>query len=164
VGQPARGGGQAIPQHDDSLLSDGRFNGVELRAGSELPELVRTTGLEQFNRLAAVNDEFVAIHMDAGAGREAGHAGAIGMGSLQLTYMHSLLREWLGPDGEILALRCRFRAPNASGQRVAARGRIESVRRAAGRVVVELAVWVQAGPSRLADGDATVAIADPADP
>src|SRR5881398_3196658 len=32
--------------------------------GTELPVFVRTTGFHNWNRYAAVNDEFVPIHMD----------------------------------------------------------------------------------------------------
>ena len=44
-----------------------------LGIGDEIPTFVReNTGLHHFNRYAAVNEEFVPIHMDDEAGREAG--------------------------------------------------------------------------------------------
>jgi hypothetical protein len=41
------------------------------KVGDELPPFVRTTGFDNWNRYAAVNDEFVPIHMDDDAGRAA---------------------------------------------------------------------------------------------
>ena len=64
--------------------------------GEELPVFTRTTGFPVWNRFAAVNDEFVPIHMDDTAGQAAGMPGAFGMGNLQLAYLHNLVREWLG--------------------------------------------------------------------
>ena len=58
--------------------------------GTELPPFVRTTGFHNWNRYAAVNDEFVPIHMDDEAGRAQGFAGAFGMGNLMWSYLHSL--------------------------------------------------------------------------
>ena len=46
--------------------------------GTEVPEYARTTDLANWNRYAAVNDEFVPIHMDDDAGRAAGFPSAFG--------------------------------------------------------------------------------------
>lgn len=97
--------------------------------GDELPHFVRTTGLENWNRYAAVNDEFVSIHMDDEAGRAAGFDGAFGMGNLQWSYLHNVLRSWLGPEARIVSLECQFRSPNVKGATVTARGSVREVTR-----------------------------------
>ncbi|MDQ1178580.1 MaoC/PaaZ C-terminal domain-containing protein [Rhodococcus sp. SORGH_AS_0301] len=109
--------------------------------GAVLPGFVRDTGLAVWGRYAAVNDEFVPIHMDNEAGRAAGMPGAFGMGNLQISYMHCLLRDWLGPMGRIQSVSARFRKPNLAG-RVTAAGVVTEVRgEADGQVVtVELTV------------------------
>ncbi len=65
----------------------------ELTVGTEIPVFQRATGLQNWNRYAAVNDEFVDIHMDDEAGRAAGFPTAFGMGNLQWSYLHSMLRQ-----------------------------------------------------------------------
>ncbi len=127
--------------------------------GDELAPFRRQTGLENWNRYAAVNDEFVPIHMDDEAGRAAGYPSAFGMGNLQWAYIHNLLRQWLGDAGRILSVSCQFRAPNVKGQTVTARGVVTSVRHEDGARVVDLEVWTedQAG-NRLAPGSASVAL------
>lgn len=127
--------------------------------GEELPVFTRTTGFPAWNRFAAVNDEFVPIHMDDDAGRAAGMPGAFGMGNLQLAYLHNLVREWLSERGRILRMQCRFRAVNNKGQQVTARGRVTSVQRQTEGLVVELEVWTedQEG-NQLAPGSCTVLI------
>lgn len=85
---------------------------MDLTPGAELPAIVRKTGFAHWNRFAAVNDEFVPIHMDDAAGREAGFPSAIGMGNLIWSYFHGLLRDWMGPDGRIETIGVRYWEPN----------------------------------------------------
>jgi acyl dehydratase len=114
-----------------------------VRVGDELPPFQRKTGFAIWNRYAAVNDEFVPIHMDDGAGREAGLPGAIGMGNLQFSYLHNVVREWMGDAGRILSMSCQFRAPNLRDQVVSACGRVTDVESSADGLAVTLEVWTQ---------------------
>jgi acyl dehydratase len=135
----------------------------DVKVGDQLPIFQRTTGFHHWNRFAAVNDEFVPIHMDDEAGRAAGYPSAFGMGNLQWAYLHDLLRQWLGDDGRILSVACEFRAANVQGQVVTARGSVTAVRDEGDELIVDLDVWTeeQSG-TKLAPGRATVAIARPA--
>ena len=74
---------------------------MNLMPGAELPALVRKTDFPHWNRFAAVNDEFVPIHMDDEHGRTAGFPSAIGMGNLVWSYFHRMLRDLIGPEGRI---------------------------------------------------------------
>ena len=133
--------------------------------GQELPTLTWTTGLENWNRYAAVNDEFVAIHMEDAAGQAAGYPGAFGMGNLQWSYLHNLLRAWLDGHpggGRILKLECSFRSPNLKDSTVTAQGRITSVEARDDRLQVGLEVWTEDEKGqKLAPGTATVEVAVP---
>ena len=131
---------------------------MDLVPGHELPVFVRETGFHNWNRFAAVNDEFAIIHMDDEAGREAGYPNAFGMGNLQWAYLHNLLREWLAPEGRIVKMDCQFRGANDKGQTVTARGRITSVSAAGEQMLVELDVWTESEGRPLAVGHATVAV------
>ena len=132
----------------------------DVAPGLELPPLQRQPGLHHWNRYAAVNDEFVDIHMDDGAGQAAGYRSAFGMGNLQWAYLHNLLESWLGEHGRVVALSCQFRGPNVRGQTVTAHGRVCAVEpQPDGEVRVELAVWTDDQEGRqLAPGEATVII------
>jgi acyl dehydratase len=82
---------------------------------SGIPPYVRTTGLANWNRYAAVNDEFIDIHMDDEAARAVGMPGVFGMGNLRIAYLHNLLADWLGDGGDIVDFRCEFRGLNMKG-------------------------------------------------
>jgi len=130
---------------------------AETRAGDELPPFVRTTGLANWNRYAAVNDEFVPIHMDDEAGRAAGYPTAFGMGNLQWAYLHNLVRDWLGEHGAIVSVSCQFRAPNTKGMTVTARGVVTAVREEDGRRLADLDIWTEDDQgTKLAPGSAVV--------
>ena len=125
--------------------------------GAEIPTFARVTGPANWNRFAAVNDEFVAIHMDDEAGRAAGAPGAFGMGNLQWAYLHNMLREWLGDRGRIASLSCQFRELNTKGQTVTSHGRVTEIRTVDLGTLVDLDVWTEDQEQRtLAKGAATV--------
>ena len=133
---------------------------TDIRPGTTVPPFKRTTGFHNWNRFAAVNDEFVDIHMDDGAGQAAGYPGAFGMGNLQWAYIHNMLRDWVGPDGRIVRVACQFRGPNLRNTVVTARGTVTAVRPAAGETLVDLDVWTETeGSGKVAVGTATVAVA-----
>jgi acyl dehydratase len=129
----------------------------DAKVGDELPTLTRTTAFHNWNRYAAVNDEFVPIHMDDEAGRAAGYPTAFGMGNLQWSYLHNVLRGWLGDDGRIVAMGVQFRAPNTKGMTVTAHATVTGIREEAGKKLIDLEVWTddQDG-NKLAPGTATV--------
>ena len=116
---------------------------VAVEPGVAVPPFERTTGFHDWNRYAAVNDEFVDIHMDDGAGQAAGYTGAFGMGNLQWAYMHNMLREWIGGDGRIVRVACQFRGPNLRDTVATAHGTVTAVRRAGDETEVDLDVWTE---------------------
>jgi len=87
------------------------FEDVEV--GQQITPWSRKTDFMNWNRYAAVNDEFVYFHMDDEAGRVAkNEQGAFGMGNLRFTYLLNMLRDWAGDEAEIRQLGCQYRAIN----------------------------------------------------
>jgi acyl dehydratase len=132
---------------------------LDLTVGAEIPSFTRRQDFDVWNRYAAVNDEFVPIHMDDGAGQEAGFPGAIGMGNLSWAYLHNMLRRWLGEGGEIRKISISYRQPNLRQSTVSTHGKITGVSAAAGATLVELDLWVDDDAGRvLMNGQATVVV------
>lgn len=131
-----------------------------LAPGDRLPDFVRTTGLDIWNRYAAVNNEFVPMHMADEAGKRAGYAAAFGMGNLQWAYLHNVVRDWIGCHGRLERISTQFRSPDI-GSQVTAYGTVTEVGEPSsdGRVRVELAVGVRDAEGKdLSIGTATVTI------
>lgn len=136
-----------------------RLQFEDVREGEELPPFVRTTDLMNWNRFAAVFDEFVDFHMDDEAARRRGDKGAIGMGNLRFSYLHSMLRAWLGEDGEIRRLTCQHRGINYKGDTLTCRGRVVGKRIADGERLLDLELWVENQRGERIDvGSATVVL------
>ena len=133
---------------------------MDLSVGTELPPFVRETGLENWNRFAAVMDEFVPHHMDDEAGKKSGMPGAFGMGNLQSSYMHNLIRDWMGENGRIKNFTIQWQNVNLKDTIVSAKGRISSVEEADGGKLVSLDLWTEDNNDRmLATGTAKVLLA-----
>jgi acyl dehydratase len=108
-----------------------------------------------------VNYEFVPIHMDDEAGREAGYPSAFGMGSLQWSYLHSLIYGWVGDRGTIVSIGCQFRNANTKGMTVTGKGKVTAVRDEGGRRLVDVEIWTEdQDGNKLAPGQATVELFD----
>jgi acyl dehydratase len=101
----------------------------DVKVGDEIPAWSRTTDFMSWNRYAAVNDEFVYIHMDDEAGRAAlNEQGAFGMGNLRYTYMLDALRDWIGDEAEIRECGVQFRAINQKNDTLTVSGKVTDVK------------------------------------
>ena len=101
----------------------------DVKVGDEIPAWSRTTDFMNWNRYAAVNDEFVFIHMDDEAGRAAlNEQGAFGMGNLRSAYIVNALQTWIGDEAEVREIGCQFRAINQKNDTLTVSGKITEVK------------------------------------
>lgn len=85
----------------------------DVNVGDDIPSFTRQTDFMHWNRYAAVNDEFVYIHMDDEAGKSAANEqGAFGMGNLRYAYIVNALHAWVGDEGVVREVGCQYRAIN----------------------------------------------------
>ena len=123
--------------------AEARLYVEDVSVGDELPAWSRETGLLNWNRFAAVNDEFYEVHMDDAAARAAENPqGAFGMGMMRFSYLHNLLRSWAGEDADIRELGCRYRAVNQKGDVLRVTGRVTGLRTEDGDHLVDIALDV----------------------
>ena len=101
------------------------YEAVEV--GQLLPTYERRTDLMNWNRFAAVNDEFVHVHMDDEAAKARGEKGVLGMGNLRFAYMHCLLRIWMGDDGLVRRLSIQHRGINFKNDTLTTKGQAMDV-------------------------------------
>jgi len=142
---------------------------TDIAVGDELAPFVRVTDFPEWNRYAAVNDEFIDVHMSADAAHAAGQPDVFGMGNLRIAYAHNLLHDWLDGRGDVAEFGCQFRGLNFRGDELTTWGRVTAVEERGGVrcADVELGVRNQAGDETmpatatvvLFDGDARMPIA-----
>jgi acyl dehydratase len=129
--------------------------------GSPPPPYERTTGFGHWNRYAAVNDEFIDVHMSEEAARKAGQRAVFGMGNLRVGYLHNMLHDWIGPGGDIAAFSCQFRRLNFENDVLTCHGEVGDVTESGGITQIEMAIGVtnQAG-EETTPGTARVVVFD----
>ena len=119
----------------------------DITPGDELPAFERTTDFAHWNRYAAVNDEFIDVHMSSAAAQAAGQPDVFGMGNLRVAYSHNQLHDWLAGRGDIASYSCQFRALNFLGDHLTAHARVAGKEQVGGlqTVTLELGVTNQDG-------------------
>ena len=97
----------------------------DVKVGDDIPTFVKQTDFMHWNRYAAINDEFVYIHMDDEAGKNGGNAqGAFGMGNLRWAYLQNMLRDWMGDEAEVREMSVQYRAINQKHDVLTCTGKI----------------------------------------
>ena len=130
----------------------------DVEIGQELPSFERVTDLMNWNRWAATYDEFVPYHMDDEGAKENGQPAVIGQGRIRVSYLHTLVRKWIGEEGAILTLSAQLRGINFKNDVLTCTGRVTGKRvDDEGRHVVDLEMLMtnQKG-ERVTPGAATV--------
>ncbi|MCY4576664.1 MAG: hypothetical protein OXC55_08755 [Chloroflexi bacterium] len=130
----------------------------DVEVGQELPSFERVTDLMNWNRWAATYDEFVPYHMDDEGAKENGQPAVIGQGRIRVSYLHTLVRKWIGEEGAILTLSAQLRGINFKNDVLTCTGRVTGKRvDDEGRHVVDLEMLMtnQKG-ERVTPGAATV--------
>ena len=115
----------------------------DVREGQEVPTYVRVTDLMNWNRYAAVNDEFIYFHMDDEAAKAAKQPGVFGMGRVRWAYVHNMLHDWIGDSGDTVAVELRYAGLNLKNDTLTARGKITRKYVENGEHLVDLEVWVE---------------------
>jgi acyl dehydratase len=130
----------------------------DVQVGQEVPHFIRRTDLMNWNRWAAAYDEFVSYHMDDEGARANGQPAVIGQGRIRVSYLHTLLRKWMGDEGFIVSLSAQMRGINFKNDVLTCTGRVKAKRTTEdGRhlVDVEMAILNQLGEI-VTPGEATV--------
>lgn len=114
----------------------------DVEIGQQIPAFERTTDFMHWNRYAAVNEEFVYVHMDDEAGKAAGQGAAFGMGNLRWAYVLNALRAWIGDEAEIRELGMQFRAINHKNDVLTTVGVVTEKKQESGENLVRLDIDV----------------------
>lgn len=129
-----------------------------LTPGAEIPMLSRLGTFRTWSHFAAVNYEIADHHMDDEVARHEGFPGAFAMAPLTFSYLQTMLRDWLGDEGRIVAVSIQLRSPFLRNRTLTAHGRVTAVHPGE-ETTVELEVWADDDLGTLiTKGTATVAL------
>jgi hypothetical protein len=112
----------------------------DISIGDALPIFERETDFANWNRYAAVNDEFIDVHMSSQAAQAAGQPDVFGMGNLRVAYAHALLHDWLSNRGDVAQFACQFRQLNFRGDVLRVHASVTGKQQVDGHRLVDLAM------------------------
>ena len=115
-----------------------------VRAGEELPELVKHPTTRQLVQYAGAQGDFYEIHYDQEFARSVALPGVILHGLLKAAFLGQLVTDWLGDRGTLRSLEVSYRGIDQPGTPYRCRGRVTKVDGAD----VELEVWGEGADGR----------------
>jgi len=126
---------------------------MQLKAGEEIPELVKHPTTRQLVQYAGSSGDFYEIHYDQDFARSVGLPGVILHGLLKAAYLGQLLTDWLGDEGQLKSFEVSYRGTDVPGKPYRCRGKITRVEGS----TAELEVWGEdEGGNRTTIGTASV--------
>jgi acyl dehydratase len=128
---------------------------VTVKAGDEIPELVKHPTTRQLVQYAGAQGDFYEIHYDQDFARSVGLPGVILHGLLKAAFLGQLITGWLGDRGTLKRFEVSYRGIDQPGRPYRCRGRVTKV----DADQVELEVWGEDSTgNRTTVGTATVAM------
>jgi acyl dehydratase len=107
-----------------------------VRAGDELPELVKQPATRQLVQYAGASGDFYEIHYDQEYARSVGLPGVILHGLLKAAFLAQLVTDW-APSARLKSFEASYRGMDVPGVPYRCRGRVKEVR----DQEVELELW-----------------------
>jgi len=130
---------------------------MNLKAGDEIPELVKHPTTRQLVQYAGAQGDFYEIHYDQDFARSVGLPGVILHGLLKAAFLGQLVTDWVGERGTLTAFEVSYRGIDQPGRPYRCRGQVTMV----DGDQVELEVWGEdSAGSRTTVGSARVSIKD----
>ncbi len=128
---------------------------MTLKAGDELPELVKHPTTRQLVQYAGAQGDFYEIHYDQDFARSVGLPGVILHGLLKAAFLGQLVTDWLGDRGTLKSFEVSDRGVDQPGRPYRCAGRVTKV----DGDHVELEVWGEdSAGTRTTVGSATVSM------
>jgi acyl dehydratase len=130
---------------------------MSVKAGDELPDLVKHPTTRQLVQYAGAQGDFYEIHYDQPYAQSVGLPGVILHGLLKAAFLGQLVTDWVGERGTVKSFEVSYRGVDVPGHPYRCRGRVTRVE----GDDVELEVWGEDERGRRTTvGTATVALRD----
>ena len=95
----------------------------DVDVGSEIPSLVKHPTTRQLVKWAGVVEDFYEAHYDKDFALSHGFPGVIVHGMLGVAFLAQMLTDWIGPEGTLRKINCRYRKMLLADEEVTCRGK-----------------------------------------
>jgi len=120
----------------------GRLYFEDVEVGSEIPALIKRPTTKQLVYWAAATQDPARIHYDKDRAQMVKLPGTIVHGLLKYQWFIQMLTRWVGDDGDVKKVACRFRGMDLPGDTVTCRGRVTKKYVADGHGWLECELWL----------------------
>jgi len=115
----------------------------DVSEGMEIPPLTKHPTTRQLAMWAGGSGDFYEIHYDKDFARGHGLDGVIVHGRLKAAFIGQLITDWIGIEGNLRKLSCRYRGIDVPWQDMTVRGKVTRKYTKDGDNCVELEVWTE---------------------
>ncbi len=106
--------------------------------------------MEDLVRWSAAADDYTTFHFDPEAAHARGFDGPVVHGTYQASLIARMLTDWLGSDGRLTELSCRYLRPVIVGNPLLCHAEVTAVKADAGVQVVAFDIWTESPAGEVA--------------
>lgn len=96
----------------------------DVAVGAEITPLVKQPTTRQLVRWAGASGDFNEFHYDKDVAQSAGLPGVIVHGLLKFQFLIQMLTDWIGVDGTLKKVSCRYRGMDFPGDTITCKGTV----------------------------------------
>ena len=96
----------------------------DVEVGAEITPVVKQPTTRQLVRWAGASGDFNEFHYDKDVAQSAGLPGVIVHGLLKFQFLIQMLTDWIGVDGNLQKVSCRYRGMDFPGDTITCKGTV----------------------------------------
>jgi acyl dehydratase len=115
----------------------------DVAEGQEIPALKKHPTRRQLVMWAGASEDFYEIHYDTEFARKNKLDDVIVHGRLKAAFLGQLLTDWIGPDGGLKKMSCRYKGTDPSNEDMSIRGTVTRKYLEGADHCVDLDIWTE---------------------
>ena len=112
----------------------------DVAEGQEIPSLTKHCTRRQLVMWAGASGDFYEIHYDTEFARKNKLDNVVVHGRLKASFLGQLLTDWIGPDGTVMKMSCRYKGTDPTGEDMRIRGTVTAKKE---NGLVDLDIWTE---------------------
>ena len=113
--------------------------------GSQIPPLVKQPTTRQLVMWAGASCDYYQIHYDKDFAQSRGLPGVIVHGQLAYSFLGQLMTDWIGEQGSLRKLSCRYKGMNFPSEPLICKGKVTNKYVKDGEHYIECSIWAENG-------------------
>ena len=131
----------------------------DVSVGDEIPALRKHPTRRQLVMWAGASEDYYEIHYDTGFARKNQLDDVIVHGRLKAAFLGELLTTWVGPDGDLKSMSCRYKGTDPADDDMVLRATVSDKRVEGLDHLVDLSIWSERSDgTKTTQGTATVSL------